>query len=317
MRNESYPVALKAPDISRYRKSNTGVEYVHTFDSGAAGPHLMVSAVVHGNELCGAVALDFLLRSGVRPVKGKLTLGFMNVAAYQRFDPSSPVASRFVDEDFNRLWSEEVLGGDRDSIELRRAREVRPIVDQVDYLLDVHSMQHPTVPLMMCGPMVKGRRLARALGAPMHIVVDGGHAAGKRMRDYAPFIDEDGHRNALLIECGQHWDPASADVAKDIVLRFLGNFEIVDSGFIDQHMEHAPPTVQHVIQVTGPVTIETDDFRFAQEFRGMELIPSADTVIGWDGRREIRTPYDNCVLIMPSRRLRKGESAVRFGYFVE
>jgi hypothetical protein len=48
----------------------------------------------------------------------------------------------------------------------------------------------------------------------------------------------------------------------------------------------------------------------------MELITAVGTVIGYDGDEEIKTPYDNCVLIMPSRRLRKGESAVRFGRFI-
>lgn len=317
MAESIYPVELGPPDISPYQKGNTGVDYVHTLDSEAPGPHVMVSAVVHGNELCGAIVLDFLYRNQVMPVKGKLTLAFMNVAAYQSFDPADPSASRFVDEDFNRLWNPDVLDGKRDSAELRRAREVRPIIDMVDYLLDVHSMQHPTVPLLLCGPTVKGQRLAHAIGAPMHIVADGGHSAGTRMRDYGGFADESSHKNSLLIECGQHWTASSVDVAKDVVLRFLGSLDVVDPGFIDQHLEHAPPPMQHLIKVTGPVTIETDQFRFVAEYRGMEVIPTAGTVIAWDGDKAIATPYDNCVLIMPSRRLKKGESAVRFGYLAE
>ena len=317
MAENNYPIELEAPDISAYQKSNTGVDYVHTFDSGVDGPHMMVSAIVHGNELCGAHVLDFLLRNDVRPTTGKLTLGFMNVGAYQTFDPADPGASRFVDEDFNRLWDPDVLDGARDSVELHRAREVRSIIDQVDYLLDVHSMQHATVPLLLCGPTIKGQRLAHAVGAPMHIVSDAGHSAGVRLRDYGGFTAEGSHKNALLVECGQHWSKSSAGVAKDVVLRFLASFDVVDPEFIDKHLEHAPPPMQHLIKVTGPVTIETDHFRFAEDFHGMEVIPAAGTVIAWDGDKEIATPYDNCVLIMPSRRLRKGESAVRFGYLAE
>jgi len=76
-------------------------------------------------------------------------------------------------------------------------------------------------------------------------------------------------------------------------------------------------SAQRVIEVTGPFTIKTDDFRFAEDYRGLEIIENAGTVIGWDGEQEVQTPYDNCVLIMPSRRLKKGESAVRFGCYVE
>ena len=162
MTEAHYPVNTEAPDISPHRKGNTGVDYVTTLDSGKSGPHVMLSAIVHGNELCGAIALDYLMRNEVRPVVGKLTLAYMNVAAFDRFDEANPSESRYVDEDFNRLWTRDVLDGDRDSVELRRARAVRPILDDVDYLLDIHSMQHTTVPLMMCGPMEKGRRLALA-----------------------------------------------------------------------------------------------------------------------------------------------------------
>jgi len=313
MSDTHYPVNTKAPDISPYRDGNTGVDYVTTLDSGKSGPHVMLSAIVHGNELCGAIALDFLMRSEVRPVAGKLTLAYMNVAAFDTFDAADPTVSRYVDEDFNRLWTREVLDGDRDSVELRRARAVRPILDGVDYLLDIHSMQHTTVPLMMCGPLEKGRRLARDLGSPAHIVSDAGHAAGRRMRDYESFTDASSPRNALLVECGQHWEPASVAVAKEISLRFLDHYAIVEPAFVEEHLATAPPPEQQLIEVTGAITIETDDFRFTESFYGMEMIEKAGTLIGWDGNAEVRTPYPDCVLIMPSQRLRKGESAVRFG----
>ena len=312
----NYSVNIEPPDIRPYRRGNTGVDYITTLDSGKSGPHVMISAVVHGNELCGAIALDFLFQREVSPKRGKLTLGFMNIAAFERFDPTDPAASRFVGEDFNRVWAEEVLDGARDSTELRRARAVRPILDQVDFLLDIHSMQHPTVPLVMCGPLPKGRRLAQALACPSHVVSDAGHAAGKRMRDYASLGDESSPKNALLIECGQHWEPSSVDVAKDIALRFLRHFDLIEQEFIDQHVTSDLPTAQQLIEVTGPVTVRSDAFKFAADYRGMEVIAEAGTVIAWDGDFEIRTPYDDCVLIMPSRRLRKGESAVRFGRFI-
>ena len=316
MLETGYAVDIEPPDISPYREGNSGVEYVTTFDSGRSGAHVMLSAIVHGNELCGAIALDYLMRHGVRPVAGKLTLAFMNVSAFETFDASNPTVSRYVDEDFNRLWSAEVLDGDRDSVELRRARAVRRIVDEVDYLLDIHSMQHSTVPLMMCGPQEMGRRLARDLASPEHVVSDAGHAAGKRMRDYAGFVDANSPRNALLVECGQHWQPESVAVAKEIALRFLAHYEVVDPEFVGEHLSGETPARQRVIEVTGPITIETDDFRFTEPFRGMETIEKKGTLIGWDGDAEVRTPYDNCVLIMPSRRLRKGESAVRFGRYM-
>lgn len=316
MPDQPYPVDLEAPDITPYRVGNTGVDYVATFESGRSGPHVMLSALVHGNEICGAIALATLLRDGVRPLRGRLTLAFVNVAAYETFDPQDPSASRFIEEDFNRLWSPGVLGGRRDSVELRRARALRPVIDEVDVLLDIHSMQHATVPLMMAGPLPKGRALARELGAPEIVVSDTGHAAGVRLRDYGGFGRAEHPKNALLIECGQHWAAQSATVAIETALRFLRVMGVVAPEVAAPYLAGATPTAQRFIEVTGPVTIETDEFRFTEDFRGLEVIARAGTVIGHDGDRPIATPYDDCVLIMPSRRLRRGESAVRFGRFV-
>src|SRR3546814_7690048 len=89
----------------------------------------------------------------------------MNVAAYLSFDPANPTASRFVDEDFNRLWTAEVLDNpERKSAELTRARTVRPYIGTVDLLLDIHSMQRKQPAMMMAGPLAKGRELAKAVG---------------------------------------------------------------------------------------------------------------------------------------------------------
>ena len=74
----TYPIELTPPDITPYAKGNTDIPYVWTFDSGAAGPHVMVSAIVHGNEPCGAIAIDWLMREDVRPVAGKLTMWRMS-----------------------------------------------------------------------------------------------------------------------------------------------------------------------------------------------------------------------------------------------
>ena len=46
------------------------------------------------------------------------------------------------------------------------------------------------------------------------------------------------------------------------------------------------------------------------------MVPEAGTLLARDGDAEIATPYDDCVLIMPTRRPKKGETAVRLGRFV-
>lgn len=308
-----YAVELTPPDIARYADGSDGIPYVHTFRAAAPGPHVAVTAVVHGNEPCGAIALTRLFDAGVRPVRGALSLAFMNVAAYEAFDPTDPNASRWVDEDFNRLWSDVILEGQRDSVELARARQVRPFVDTIDLLLDIHSMQHPTTPLMMAGPAEKGIDLARATGMPEIIVRDEGHAAGPRLRDYAGFVDPTSAKNAVLVECGQHWERGAAEVAYEAAVRFLRACGAVLPDFATDAVTSRPR--QRVVEVTERVTVDSEAFAFAEAYRGMDVIPRAGTVIATDGDRAVRTPYDDCVLVMPSKRLWPGQTAVRLGRF--
>ena len=311
-----YPVELSAPDISAFAAGTDGIPFVHTFRAAEPGPHVAVTALVHGNELCGAIALDRLLAEGVRPVRGTLSFAFVNVEAYSRYDPAQPTATRWVDEDGNRVWSAEALDGPRVSIELTRARELRGFVDSIDLLLDIHSMQERNLPLMLAGPTEKGRRLARALGAPSLVVSDAGHAAGRRLRDYDDFSDPASERNALLVECGQHWESAAADVALDTAARFLRVTGAVGPDALAHHLLPSPET-QRFIEVTDRVTIESESFTFARPFRGLEVLPEAGTLLGHDGDRAVVTPHDDCVLVMPSRRLWRGQTAVRLGRYIE
>lgn len=310
-------IELAPPDISPYRAGNTGIPYATTFDSGKPGPHVLLTAIVHGNELCGAIALDFLFRENVRPQSGRLTLAFCNVAAYLQFDPDNPTASRFVDEDFNRVWSPDRLDGGQRSAELARARELRPLVDSADFLLDIHSMQQATAPLMMCGPLDKGRRFARQVGVPEIIVSDEGHAAGRRMRDYGEFGDPASPKNALLVECGQHWEASSADVARETALRFLAAVGAIPAASLDRFSLPPNPARQKLIEVTDAVTIAADRFTFSGNYVGLEVIPKRGMEIGRDGQKPVLAPYDNCVLIMPSRRLSRGQTAVRLGRYID
>ena len=49
----------------------------------------------------------------------------------------------------------------------------------------------------------------------------------------------------------------------------------------------------------------------------LAIVPRRGTLLARDGDAEILTPYDDCVLIMPTRRPKKGETAVRLGRFVD
>ncbi len=309
--DDSLCVELQPPDIAPWRHGNTGVDYVHCLDSGRPGPDAMINALMHGNELCGAIALDRLLRTGFRPARGRLTLCFVNTEAFWRFDPTAPTRSRFVEEDMNRLWSAERLNVPAVTVEARRARELRPFFDRVDRQLDIHSMGTRSAPILLAHGLEKERRLARAMAVPATVACGAGHVQGRRLIEYGAFNDPASDKVALLVECGHHWSPESAVVALDAALFFLAALEMVDPAYFREHVGIADPPPQTVLEVTHGYTIRTDDFCFAARFDGLERFARAGEVLAVDGGAEVRTPYDNCVLVMPNHRAVKGQRAFR------
>ena len=123
---------------------------------------------------------------------------------------------------------------------------------------------------------------------------------------------------ALLIECGQHWSAESPKVALDVALRFLRHFGAAAPEFVDRHISSTPAPRQKVIEVTDSIPFRTGAFAFLWPPSDLlSIVPKAGTLIARDGDREIRTPYDDCALVMPMRRTAKpGDTAVRLGRFV-
>jgi len=304
-----FDVRLDPPDLSPWIAGNTGIPGFTTISAALPGPHVVLIGLIHGNELAGAIILDQLLRAGLQPHRGRITFGFANLTAFQRFDPRQPTASRFVDEDLNRVWDDHVLDGSRQSSELTRARAIRPLIDTADILLDLHSMLWPSDPLILCGVTAKGRQLAAAIGTPGLVVADRGHVSGRRLIDYSRFIHPTTPHTAILVEAGQHWEPQTLDITLACVAGLLRH-----TGQISQDelpAPAAPATTAGFAEVTTVVTASTGGFAFVQPFRGGDILPRRNTLIALDGQTEIRTPHDNCLLVMPSLRPSRGHTAVR------
>jgi predicted deacylase len=312
-----FPVDVAAPDITPWLAGNTGIPGFTTIEAPAPGPHVLITALMHGNEIGGAIVLDRLLRQGPRPLRGRLTLGFMHLAAYARFDPDQPTASRFIDEDMNRVWDPAVLDGPRTSTELARARAMRPLIDAADVLVDLHSMLWPSEPLVLSGISAKGRALAIALAVPGPVVADRGHQTGPRLIDYPRFVDDGNAAAAVLVEAGQHWQPETVTVMQAAVEGALLHTGMAPPGTPPPGISPGTsPGVPRCAEVTMAVTATTSSFAFVQPFRGGDVIPRRNTLIAIDNGNEIRTPHDDCLLIMPSLRASRGHTAVRLARFI-
>ncbi len=213
-----------------------------------AGPRLVVLGAVHGNETCGTVAIGRViaeLDAGTLAIAcGNLTfVPVTNPLAYSR-------RSRAGDRNLNRnLFPRDAPADFEDRI----ANRLCPLLSQHDVLLDLHSTRAATQPFAMLGPRnnsgnvepfahaERERALARVLGVGRFVEGWlGTYADGVRRRRESGVGGLEGDWRygvgtteymrsvggyALTLECGQHEDPSSPQVAYRAIrnaLAFLG-----------------------------------------------------------------------------------------------
>jgi predicted deacylase len=281
-------------DLSAYRAGNTGVPYVHRFASGRPGPHVLVNALTHGNEFCGMVAACDLLDRGVRPLCGTLTVSFANVAAYESFNAEQPFESRQLVHNLNRVWSSAWLDGGEDSPELRRARELRPVVAAADHILDIHSTSTDVQPFWVYPAFARNSQAALSIGFPaVHMVMPQGLGSGTPLIQHGAHGEPDHHGVALVAECGQHFQVASGERAKAVTQRFLAHFGLV----APQPLELAPPRRFELLQT---VVVKTPQFAFTRPLVGFEVFQAGE-LIATDGDEQIVAPCADCTVLMPTR----------------
>ena len=283
-------------DLRPYRDGNAGIPYVHRFDSGQPGPHVLVNALTHGNEFCGMVAATHLLDRGVRPKIGTLTVSFANVEAYDSFDAAEPLKSRMVVHNLNRIWSKEWLEGQENSPDLRRARELRKVVAAADHILDIHSTAQPVSPFWVYPGFERNAKAAMAVGVPdIHLVMPGGMKTGTPLIEHGRHGRADHHGVGLVAECGQHFLRASGDLAIEVTLRFLAHF-----GLVDADPSWPAPGPQRRYELLATPVIKTPDVKFVRPLAGLETFDKGELIVT-DGAEEIRSPCDGCTIFMPAR----------------
>lgn len=297
-------IELLPRDLSAYRRGNTGVDYVHRFDSGRPGPHVLVNALTHGNELCGMVACTHLLEAQVRPRIGTLTVSFANVAAYESFDPQRPLDSRQLVHNLNRIWSSAWLDGPEHSPELVRARELRAVVAEADHVLDLHSTSTDVQPFWVYPKRSANESAALAIGRPaVHLVMPQGLGSGTPLVEHGRLADAQHGGVGLVAECGGHFLRASGELATDVALDFVAHFGLIER---EPPARRAPARRYELLRA---VVIRSEAWRFARPVVGFESFETEE-LIAIDGELEIRAPEGGCTIFMPTRKPVVGREGV-------
>jgi predicted deacylase len=281
-------------DLSPFARGNTGIPYAFSFDSGRAGPHVLVTSLAHGNEPGGLEAVIAILKSGLRPTVGRLSLAICNIAAYEASNGTDPYGRRFVEEDFNRVWLDSILDGERTSIELRRARELRPLVASADFLLDLHATPYEATPFHVLRPGSRSVELAAKLGPRTRFLFEQGSAHSPTLSNYRQFSAPDSRATGLSLECGLFFARSSKEVALSAIVELLHLKGLLsgDAGRDLATWRDASPVRTFVIESvqptrTGRVLFLTRPGDFRRFAKG--------EVAAFDGSEPIAAPFEGAL----------------------
>ncbi|HEY4203173.1 MAG TPA: succinylglutamate desuccinylase/aspartoacylase family protein [Devosiaceae bacterium] len=293
-------------DISAYAAGNTGIPYAFTFDSGVPGPHVLITGLSHGNEPGGRDTVTMLLDRGVRSLRGRLSLALLNIAAYHGGNGVDPYGTRFIDQDFNRVWDDAMLDGDVRSVELDRARELRPLVATADVLLDIHSTPYEAAPYFVLTPGSKAVGLAERLQLPRtRMLFEQGSAHSPTIANYRQFSDPASSAVAVSLETGLFFARTSAAAGLSSAIRLLRLYGLLGPEDHADLVTWDDPGPVRLVRVLSPEVVSTADI--ALLFRPADFRPRLKgEVVAYDAGRPIHAPFDGAVPLWIKQKFEAG-----------
>ncbi|MEM6637416.1 MAG: succinylglutamate desuccinylase/aspartoacylase family protein [Pseudomonadota bacterium] len=296
------------PDISDYASGNRGVPYVWSYGSPVTGPQVVILGSMHGNEIAGACILENFVRSGINIDSGGVSFAFGNPDAYQKFDPQHPYLGRFLDVDINRVWGPELEDATDTRAEVLRARELRPVIESADFVLDLHTMQGEGSPIAIVTNKSATMDLVAAMPSLEFVLSGKMHQAERiRLRDFGRFGDLQSDAVAIQVQVGQHWRASALDNGQQVVWDFLNATGITPS---ERRSRGPGPRRLKIIETVAAAS----EFEFADDYENGAFFPTRGTIVGYVGveREPVKTPVDRCHLIMPVHFRQPGGNCFRF-----
>lgn len=268
------------------------------FDSGKEGARVVIFGGVHGNEVCGPIAVRRVIS---RLEDGSLPLTAGSVILVPEANPRACAArQRLTEENLNRIFRKTEHP---DSYEAQLANELCPLLEGADAFLDVHSAGAPgPANLFIDYPNEQNEAFAAIFPVEYAILgwpsVYDGNVHGFDSFTTSQYAHEVGAAD-VLIECGQHDDPKAPAVAEDAILRTLAHF-----GLTAPYGE-APQKAQRV-HMKHIFAYDTDGDHLTKEWHHLESMLAGTIVAERANGEPIRVEKDS-VMLFPKMTARPGD----------
>jgi predicted deacylase len=265
-----------------------------------AAPHLLVTGAVHGNEICGPIAIRKIigeLQSGALKLKkGRVT--FIPVCNPQAYEKNV----RFIDSNLNRsLFPNDAPDNYEESLK----SSLCGYLEKADVLLDLHSYHVGGKPFIFVG-VNTGEELdfAKSLGAE-NIVYGWQEAYGVSSEEearkatgtteYARLYGAYG----VTMECGGDVESHSPLVAEEAIRHALTHLEMIEG-------EDAKPQKDVTIIKMQSRFYKEREGAFTKRWENFERVPAGTVIARYDDGEELSVS-EEMVIVLPRHVLSVGE----------
>lgn len=229
------------------------MEWIKIIDFNTPGPTTLVVGLVHGNEVVGAKAIEYLHQkiTASHDVRGRIITLYANLKGQQQ-------DRRFIDHDLNRAFA---LAEDASSYEISRAKEIKNFFADmhIDYLFDLHSTSSKSDPMILCTSQKSSLDLASKM--PIRHVV-------QWLIDIVEWTSlvkyfQNNITLGMAFECGCHKD-------EDTIVTWKKIIDVI----IDFHQGKQLPdqTDQIKIHITDLILTSDPGFTYSKPYQWFELL---------------------------------------------
>lgn len=232
---------------------NIQKQSIYIKEGSQSGKTLAVFCGVHGNETAGILAVKKVLGE-INIDTGKVYFVFANPRAIEQ-------GIRFTEKNLNRCFLKDQNG---DTYEEIRARELIPLLDECDALLDLHASNIPdSTPFLIFEE--PARDFVEVLDFP--IISTGWDALEPGATD--GYVFNNG-KPAICAECGYAKDGAKyVSLAEDTVYKFLQFYGAIQKDLVLEKIDH-----KKYLHVDEVVMKEKESFVFTKNFEDFETLPA-------------------------------------------
>ncbi len=273
-------------------------------DPALPRPFVGIVGALHGNERCGLAVVEGL-RDPEHPIRRALRFGTLVLIhgnpeatrVCRRHTPDGADLNRLFDFSFAHTMPRHAWGSEH-----YRALALRPVIESLDAVLDLHSATAATEPFAIVqGPFVP---LAARLGCAC--VTFGWDRPAILSRNMLCSPVSNRYQPAVAVECGQHEDPAAIETAFEVTERFL---EVL--GMIPPLKTHRDAARTRTIEVAFRVAKPNPAFQFTRPFAGFDRVRKGE-ILGRGGGVDL-VASDDFVVLLPNDGVAVGEDLLFLG----